>query len=115
MAQFSIMLPALFALLALRIIFTRLSTWNALNKIKQQTGARRVIAFFHPFCDAGGGGEKVLFQALHALQISHKMEKGLNFKNCKIVIYSGSSKTPKEILRQVRNRFSIECEEVDFI
>jgi alpha-1,2-mannosyltransferase len=115
MARFSFVLLLVITLFLLRVIYTRFSNWTALEKIKQQTGARRVIAFFHPFCDAGGGGEKVLFQALHALQIGHKMEKSLSFKNCKIVIYSGSSKTPKEILRQVRNRFSIECDEVEFI
>ena len=27
-----------------------------------------IIGFFHPFCDAMGGGEKVLFQALKAIQ-----------------------------------------------
>jgi len=27
----------------------------------------RIIGFFHPFCDAMGGGEKVLFQALKAI------------------------------------------------
>jgi len=26
----------------------------------------KVLAFFHPFCDAGGGGEKVLFNAIRA-------------------------------------------------
>jgi len=28
----------------------------------------KVLAFFHPFCDAGGGGEKVLFNAIRAFQ-----------------------------------------------
>ena len=27
-----------------------------------------IIGFFHPFCDAMGGGEKVLFQAIKAIQ-----------------------------------------------
>jgi len=26
----------------------------------------KVLGFFHPFCDAGGGGEKVLFNAIKA-------------------------------------------------
>jgi len=25
------------------------------------------VAFFHPYCDAGGGGEKVLWEAANAL------------------------------------------------
>ena len=28
---------------------------------------RGFVGFFHPFCDAMGGGEKVLFQALKAI------------------------------------------------
>lgn len=67
------------ALFLLGIFYVRISTWTTLEAIKQRTNARKVIAFFHPFCDAGGGGEKVLFQALHALQNSYKMDKGFNF------------------------------------
>jgi alpha-1,2-mannosyltransferase len=28
---------------------------------------RPVVAFFHPFCDGGGGGERVLWTAIHGL------------------------------------------------
>lgn len=115
MPPFLYVLFVLLGVLLMRLIYARISTWATLETIRQQTGARKVIGFFHPFCDAGGGGEKVLFQALHALQTSHKIGKGLDFRDCKIVIYSGSKKAPKDILRQVRSRFSIECEEVDFV
>jgi hypothetical protein len=47
-----------------------------------------VIGFFHPAADACGGGEKVLFQAIQALQTS-KMTSNLS-----ILVYSGSQKTP---------------------
>lgn len=79
MVRFYSVLLLLITLFLLRVIYIRFSNWTALKKIKQQTGARKVIAFFHPFCDAGGGGEKVLFQALHALQTGHKMDKTMNF------------------------------------
>jgi len=38
-------------------------------KAKVRTGEQqpRVFGFFHPFCDAMGGGEKVLFQAINAI------------------------------------------------
>jgi hypothetical protein len=39
----------------------RLSAYLKLNKEKQRTGSKKIIAFFHPQCDAAGGGEKVLF------------------------------------------------------
>lgn len=63
----SMTLVVAFGLLLVAILWTRLSHWGRLRALKEKTGKRRVIAFFHPFCDAGGGGEKVLFQALHAL------------------------------------------------
>ena len=28
----------------------------------------RVVGFFHPYCNAGGGGERVLWVAIRALQ-----------------------------------------------
>ena len=27
----------------------------------------KCVAFFHPYCDAGGGGEKVLWEAANAI------------------------------------------------
>jgi len=115
MVYFFCIFLVILGLLVLGLLCIRLNKQVTLQEIKQRTSARKVIGFFHPFCDAGGGGEKVLFQALHALQTIHKMDTNLNFRDCKIIIYSGSSKTPKEILSQVRSRFSIDCEVVDFI
>ena len=43
------------------LIILRLATYLKLRKQKKETGAKYIIGFFHPFCDAGGGGEKVLF------------------------------------------------------
>ena len=41
-------------------------------KIKAQKyktkGSKIKVAFFHPYCNAGGGGEKVLWMAVQALQ-----------------------------------------------
>lgn len=41
----------------------------------------KIIAFFHPFCNAGGGGERVLWSAIKGLQRQYP-------EHC-IVIYSG--------------------------
>ena len=43
------------------IIYFRVNHSLRLRQKKEETKAQQVIAFFHPFCDAGGGGEKVLF------------------------------------------------------
>ena len=33
---------------------------------------RRIVGFFHPYCNAGGGGERVLWTAIAALQREEK-------------------------------------------
>lgn len=35
---------------------------------KLKNGTEKQIGIFHPYCNAGGGGEKVLWVALQALQ-----------------------------------------------
>jgi hypothetical protein len=40
-----------------------------ISKIKRRLETKKpILAFFHPYADACGGGEKVLFQAISALQ-----------------------------------------------
>lgn len=59
-----------------------------------------IIGFFHPFCNAGGGGERVLFQAVLATQ--QKYPRAL------CVIYTGDHDASKEqILENAKNRFNI--------
>jgi alpha-1,2-mannosyltransferase len=46
--------------------------WNRSNSSKlrqKQTkgGTKKVIAFFHPYCAAGGGGERVLWKIIEVL------------------------------------------------
>jgi len=41
---------------------------NVKSKLSSNgVGVKKVIAFFHPNCDAGAGGEKVLWQAIQAI------------------------------------------------
>lgn len=59
-----------------------------------------VIGFFHPFCNAGGGGERVLFAAILATQ--------RRYPNALCVVYTGDHDASREqILTNVRNRFNI--------
>jgi len=59
-----------------------------------------VIGFFHPFCNAGGGGERVLFAAILATQ--------QRYPNALCAVYTGDHDASKEqILTNVRNRFNI--------
>ncbi|KAK5171076.1 asparagine-linked glycosylation protein [Saxophila tyrrhenica] len=60
-----------------------------------------IIGFFHPFCNAGGGGERVLFAAILATQ--------QRYPNALCVVYTGDHDASKEqILTNVRNRFNID-------
>ncbi|KAK4496187.1 hypothetical protein PRZ48_012167 [Zasmidium cellare] len=59
-----------------------------------------IIGFFHPFCNAGGGGERVLFAAVLATQ--------QRYPNALCVVYTGDHDASREqILTNVRNRFNI--------
>lgn len=59
-----------------------------------------IIGFFHPFCNAGGGGERVLFAALLATQT--------RFPRALCVVYTGDHDASKDqILANARTRFNI--------
>lgn len=75
--------------------------------MSEKTG--KTYGFFHPYCNAGGGGEKVLWQAVQATL-------DYNPKN-KVVIYTGDKESSvDEILRNVVKRFDIDFDKsrVDF-
>ncbi|XP_070553749.1 GDP-Man:Man(3)GlcNAc(2)-PP-Dol alpha-1,2-mannosyltransferase-like isoform X2 [Ptychodera flava] len=60
----------------------------------------KTVGFFHPYCNAGGGGERVLWCAINALQS--------RYKNIKCVVYTGDQNvTGPEIIQKARNRFNI--------
>lgn len=59
-----------------------------------------VVGFFHPFCNAGGGGERVLWAAVRAIQT--------RWPKAKCVVYTGDHDVNKEsILARVQDRFNI--------
>ena len=63
------------------------------------------IAFLHPYCAGGGGGEVVLWDA-----IAYMMEKRDRLKFKEIVIYSANTKkggTLSSVLKKVEQRFEI--------
>ncbi|KAM4059246.1 glycosyl transferases group 1 domain-containing protein [Hirsutella rhossiliensis] len=58
------------------------------------------VGFFHPFCNAGGGGERVLWAAIRATQI--------RWPKAKCVVYTGDHDVNKDaILQRVESRFNI--------
>ncbi|KAI1101387.1 glycosyltransferase family 4 protein [Jackrogersella minutella] len=60
-----------------------------------------IVGFFHPSCNAGGGGERVLWAAVRATQ--------KRWPNAKVVVYTGDHDVTKEaMLKRVKNTFSID-------
>lgn len=83
-------------------ICTILHLIKVINKILLKT-SKKVLAFFHPYCDSGGGGERVLWMMIDAIL----REKTSN-SNVLIAIYSGETdKTDEQILRNVEDKFRI--------
>ncbi|CAK7269763.1 asparagine-linked glycosylation protein [Sporothrix epigloea] len=59
-----------------------------------------IVGFFHPFCNAGGGGERVLWAAIRATQ--------QRWPKAKCVVYTGDHDAHKDaILARVQDRFNI--------
>ncbi|CAG8978646.1 hypothetical protein HYALB_00009462 [Hymenoscyphus albidus] len=60
-----------------------------------------IVGFFHPFCNAGGGGERVLWAAIRATQ--------QRWPKAKCIVYTGDHEVAKEeILDRVKTGFDIQ-------
>lgn len=104
--------------LAIAVIFlrwyVRKRSRNALPHLRAVRGKGKdfrpvVVGFFHPYCNAGGGGERVLWTGIRALQNRY------NFVRC--VVYTGDPYVSgEEILRKARQRFNISLPQpVEFV
>ncbi|TYJ53573.1 hypothetical protein B9479_005777 [Cryptococcus floricola] len=62
---------------------------------------KTVVGFWHPFCNAGGGGERVLWVAIRHIQKTDK--------ETMVLVYSGDypEASKEEIIGKVKERFSI--------
>lgn len=77
-------------LLALPIIlYTLLRAWVFWGRTRLPLR----IAFFHPYCGAGGGGERVMWRALATLQTQ--------YPDCEYFVYTGDRFTSAELLERV--------------
>ncbi|KAH9932777.1 mannosyltransferase [Epithele typhae] len=67
----------------------------------EESSSKRIVGFFHPYCNAGGGGERVLWAAIHSIQ--------QNEPDIVSVVYSGDVDATKDvIISKVKARFDIE-------
>ncbi|KAG0203126.1 asparagine-linked glycosylation protein [Mortierella sp. GBA30] len=70
---------------------------------KKKNAPYLIAGFFHPYCNAGGGGERVLWTAIRDIQ--------QNYPHVISIVYTGDTDVNKlEILDRVRNRFNIELD-----
>jgi len=73
---------------------------TAANGAKADAEWNGIVGFFHPFCNAGGGGERVLWAAIRATQ--------KRWPEAIIVVYTGDHDVDKHaILKRVKDRFNI--------
>lgn len=100
--EFSSILIALIVIIALAV---RLQQSIGIKDSK--TGREEIVlAFFHPHCDSGGGGERVLWVIIDALLQDESLGNKL-----KICIYCAKAvRNKSQILQGVENNFRINVE-----
>lgn len=87
-------------LIAFTLLFLRLWLKVRRRNYRASVGGRCVLGFFHPYCNAGGGGERVLWVAIRAIQ--------KKYPSIHIVVYTGDTDaTPEDISQRARQRFNI--------
>ena len=99
-----------YELVSVQLFFTLITCLFVLWFFKQTRLAARspnktVVAFFHPFCECGGGGERVLWQSVELLlseQATHPVT---------VIIISGATQKNTEILASVTKNFGIFLED----
>ena len=68
---------------------------------RARRGSHRTLGFLHPYCNDGGGGERVLWVALRDL-VSRQAADGW-----RIVVYTGDRATDDEIRAHAASRFGV--------
>ncbi|CAR27609.1 hypothetical protein ZYGR_0N00910 [Zygosaccharomyces rouxii] len=68
-----------------------------------RSSPRTLYGFFHPYCNAGGGGEKVLWKAVQSTLAR-------NHGNVALIYTGDTDATPQEILHSVSKRFDYELD-----
>ncbi|KAG7463609.1 hypothetical protein MATL_G00178410 [Megalops atlanticus] len=101
----SLLLPCLYLCLVLTALLV-LVVMGIRMWMQRKRSARRdrekcpAVAFFHPYCNAGGGGERVLWCAIRALQN--------RYQDVSFVVYTGDQGvTGEQIIEGARRRFNI--------
>lgn len=74
--------------------------WKYASQKTKTDGSKLKVGIFHPYCNAGGGGEKVLWVAVEALQ--------KKYPQADFYVYTGDIEaTPDEILSKVSKTLNV--------
>ena len=65
-----------------------------------QSRDKKSVAFFHPYTNDGGGGERVLWCAIRALQEESP--------DAKVAVYTGDAATPESLAERAMQRFGVQ-------
>ncbi|PWA28404.1 hypothetical protein CCH79_00015957 [Gambusia affinis] len=101
----SLVMPCVYLSLALTLllllVLLGLRVWfQGRRKTRRAQDGGPAVAFFHPYCNAGGGGERVLWCSLRALMN--------RYSNVSFVVYTGDKGvTGQQVLEGARQRFNI--------
>eukprot|EP00057_Strongylocentrotus_purpuratus_P032333 XP_787277.1 PREDICTED: GDP-Man:Man(3)GlcNAc(2)-PP-Dol alpha-1,2-mannosyltransferase isoform X2 [Strongylocentrotus purpuratus] len=90
----------LFMALRQKVEIVRHSKLTHLSKPGPDGKKPITVGFFHPYCNAGGGGERVLWCAIRALQT--------RYPHIQCVVYSGDiDATGEQIVEKAKQRFNL--------
>ncbi|XP_066991027.1 GDP-Man:Man(3)GlcNAc(2)-PP-Dol alpha-1,2-mannosyltransferase [Anabrus simplex] len=101
----NLIIPVGIGAIILLIVGTPLVIFSARKYFRKKKAAVvdqdvKTVGFFHPFCNTGGGGERVLWCAIRSMQ--------LRYPKVKIVVYTGDlDASPEEIMGRVHQRLNI--------
>ncbi|KAB0800124.1 hypothetical protein PPYR_06384 [Photinus pyralis] len=96
------------SLVGLPLVFFILR-WKFIAAKQRRKSEKQIVGLFHPYCNAGGGGEKVLWVGLLSLQ--------RKYPDCEFYVYTGDVEaTPQEIVEKVQKNLNVTLEKnVKFI
>lgn len=96
-----LLLSLLLIIAVVALVFVLFVKFRLLGKKKNCSNHDLSIGFFHPYCDAGGGGERVLWCAIRAIQ--------KRFPAAKIYVYTGDvDAAPDQIIARAKQRFNLD-------
>lgn len=102
-AALSLALLAAGLVLACAGLYQGLRKASAASQLSQELRSKATIGFFHPYCAAGGGGERVLWCAIHAIQQAHP--------DLVCVVYTGDThKTPADMIANADSNFGVKLQ-----